>query len=81
MIMTQKCDSCLHEHICSYNAEYVAACEQLDSASYSMYSTNSDGRAIITRYSDTDIQVEVKCPHRLVGAVTQLHNGGNAVVR
>lgn len=75
MVMTQKCNKCLHEHVCSYKAEYLAACDALENASYSMPDKHGDGRMCITRYRDADIQVEVKCPHRLVGTVSQLRDG------
>ena len=59
MVISEKCNCCIHEEVCSFKPEYTAACEAIRSASY----TTERGHKII---KDSKVDVHIRCPHMMV---------------
>lgn len=59
MIISEKCNCCVHEHVCSFKSEYLAACEAIKNARY----TTENGGHMIVKNSTVD--VHIRCPHMM----------------
>lgn len=60
MIISEKCNCCIHESICSFKEEYLAACAAIKDASYSKTVGTTVG---YMRIKDSAINVSIRCPH------------------
>ena len=56
MIISQKCNCCMHEKICGFKSEYQSACEEISR----MYYANGDSAKAL---KTSDIDVSIKCPY------------------
>lgn len=56
MIASEKCNCCIHEPICSFKAEYLAACEAIKKTTYPI----GHGFRIM---KDSTVSVSIRCPH------------------
>ena len=59
MIISEKCNCCVHEPVCSFKAEYLAACEAIKKARYE----SGNGFKIM---KDSQVSVSIRCPHILI---------------
>ena len=58
MVISEKCNCCLHEAVCSFKDEYLKACTAIRTATYGK---NNGFMAI----KDSPITVSIRCPHIL----------------
>ena len=58
MIISEKCNCCVHEPVCSFKAEYLEACEAIKKATYSI----GNGLKIM---KDSPLSISIRCPHIL----------------
>lgn len=64
MMISQKCNCCVHDPICSFKPEYLSACEAIKGAAYS---TGDNGRVMMIK--DSKIDVNIKCPHMMTASM------------
>jgi len=58
MIISTKCNCCIHESVCGFKQEYLAACEAIRKVTYAV----GNGIAFV---KDSGIDIGIKCPHML----------------
>lgn len=56
MIISEKCNSCIHDHVCKFKREYLAACEAIKNATYC-----TETRVVIIK--DSHVGVSINCPY------------------
>lgn len=62
MIISQKCNCCLHDKICSFKGEYVAACEAVKTATY------GKGENGFIAMKDSTVDVHINCPNMMTAS-------------
>ena len=63
MITSEKCNCCVHEPVCGFKSEYLAACEAIKKATYAI----GQGFKIM---KDSTVSISIRCPHILTnGAI------------
>ena len=60
MITSAKCNCCIHDKVCAFKEEYLAACNAIKEASYSK-TTGTTVEHIMMKNSIVDISI--RCPH------------------
>ena len=78
MVVTEKCEKCVHEKICSFKGEYTAACEAVGNCSYPLREYGNDGRHSFKELKISEIIVKIRCPHMLTQSEV---NRGDQVLR
>lgn len=58
MIISEKCNCCIHEPVCGLKKEYIAACEAIKQTTYPA----GNGIKFI---KDSPIGISIECPHML----------------
>lgn len=58
MVISEKCNWCVHETVCSFKIEYLAECEAIKNATYE----SGHGFKIM---KDSQVFVSIRCPHIL----------------
>ena len=62
MIISEKCNCCVHEQICSFKQEYLNACEAVKNTSYTLGKCeNGDDRFKFLK--DAQLNIIIRCPH------------------
>lgn len=56
MITSEKCNCCIHEPVCKFKEEYLAACEAIKSATYCR-------GTCVANVKDSRLSVIIKCPY------------------
>jgi hypothetical protein len=59
MIVSQKCNCCLHDGICSYKQQYINACKAVGEVTYT-----TDGESF-KNLKNSEISVSINCPHMM----------------
>ena len=62
MIISEKCNCCVHDKICSFKTEYLAFCEGI---SKYFYYPNPDCHDTFKKIKDSSIDVRIRCPHMM----------------
>lgn len=60
MINRCECDGCLHDKICAFKDEFLAACDAIRSTTYEV------GSGSVVKLIDSTVDVHIKCPHGIV---------------
>jgi len=60
MIISQKCNCCVHDKICSFKEEYLQVCETIKNSSY-----RTEDRHDFMYIKDSKIDVNIKCPYMM----------------
>lgn len=61
MIISEKCNCCIHEQICAFKSEYLAACKAIRDCGYNHEHING----VIKYVKDSNIDVSIRCPHMM----------------
>lgn len=59
MIISEKCNCCIHEPVCGFKDEYLAARDAIKNAVY-LTGKNKD---FVKHMNDSSVSVSIKCPH------------------
>lgn len=59
MVISQKCNCCVHEPVCGFKEEYLYACDAVKKAAYITGSAKNG----IVFMKDSAVSVSIKCPH------------------
>lgn len=63
MIISEKCNCCVHDEICLFKDEYVSACEAIKECCFV-------GKGV--KYvKDSNIDVHIRCPHMMTQSATR----------
>ena len=59
MVISEKCNCCVHEPVCGFKDEYLSACDAIKNAVY-LTGKNKD---CVKHIKDSSVSVSIKCPH------------------
>ena len=64
MVLSEKCNCCIHEPVCKFKEEYLAACEAIKDATY------CTGTCVVI-VKDSRVSVSIKCPNMMAHSATR----------
>lgn len=65
MVISEKCNCCVHEPVCGFKDEYLSACDAVKRTAY----TTGNAKNGVVFMKDSSVSVSIKCPHIITKSI------------